>query len=544
MKTQPPYVGSSSAVASEQESGAFRRTGEQLFLLVLYVLFLVAYVRLRFDWNTLEGDAIKLTALSQNVLTEGTLVPAGGSYPYGYAYPVLNTFLAHFTGMPLAVIQVYLQPFLVALLVPVSFIAYRSLTGRGRVALLAGLLLFLSPEFLYEATRSSHAKVTLLLALTMLFILARSLRPGRPSSWLAAWVAAFYLAAFAMITSSSFFASSYLFGIAFAFAATLSLLYLRRSSIAMPAQMRRLAYVTISAWLLVFLFMFYVYPPSRLVFQTLDSTLEKVTVFFLNVELESGANPYAYIQSTWLSPWIYVTLTSLNWIVLLLSLAAWLRQGWSLWVRREDMPGHRLLLWLLCASFGLLMVLAVLVDRAGALSANLQLRIFPHFLLVGIPLASEALVALVGRAQRNRRTLPAQAVPVLFVALLSFLSLASLLKITNEPLLSSWWSFYQEQERLSVQWITRHVRNNQVWAGRDIRVRLLAEAYGDWQQQGIQIDREGPPISARYVLQSDISQMRADRLAETLPDTRQFSKVYDAGDTELYYSRALTPYQR
>lgn len=529
----------------EQPVTPGRRPAAFLLLLAVYVLLLAGYVGLRFLWTTLDDDAIRLTALSRNVLVEGTLAPRSGAYPYGYTYPTLNTFLVHLTGLPLATIQVYVQPFLVTLLVPVSFIAYRSLTGSSVVALLAALLLFLSPEFLFEATRSSHAKVTWLLALTMLFILARSFGAGQAWRRLAPWVIAFYLATFALITSSAFFGSNYLFGIAFAFAMTYMLLRLRRTRGAVTTQMRRLSYVTVATLLLAFLFIFYLYGPALSVFNELQKSIDRVLVFVLGVEAESGgANPYAYTQRTWLSPWAYLALTAFNWFVLLLSFAVWLRQGWALWMRRVEMPGHRLLLWLLYGSFGLLLALSVLLDLAGALSANLQLRIFPHLLLVGIPLAAEGLVAGLRWARRSQRRALAVAAPLALVLLLSYFSLASLFKVTNEPLLSHWWRFYDRGEELSVQWVDSHVRNNQVWAGRDFRLPTVALAYGNWRQQRIRVDRSANPITARYVLWSDISQMRADRAGETLPDTRQFSRVYDAGGAALYYSRPKTPYQR
>lgn len=524
--------------------GSRRSTGAFLLLLLAYAFLLAGYVGLRYAWRSLDGDAVSLTRLSQSVFAEGTISPVGGGYPYGPAYPVLNTFLAHATGAPIVWLQTYVQPFLAVLLVPAAYAAYRSLTGSGPVALLASLLLFLSPEFLFEATRSSHAKVTWLLALTMLFVLSRSFQAGRSFGRLAVWVVSFYLATFALISSNAFFASGYVFAITFAFVASYVLLNLRRTRITLTAQMRRLAYVTISSLVLVFLFIFYLYPPARSAFGTLQSTLDRVAVFFLSIEPASAANPYAYTQRTWLSLGVYLGLTSFNWIVSLLSFAVWIRKGWLLWGRRESLPTHQLLLWLLYASFGILMVISVLVDLSGALSANLQLRVFPHFLLVGIPLAGEGVVALVGPARRFRGRIARAAAPALIVMLISLFSLASLLKITSEPLLSHGWTFYASEEQQSVQWVGGHVRNNQVWLGQDVRLQTLVAAFGNWSLGRVGVDRAPAPVSSRYTLLSDISRMRADRLGSALPDIRQHNKVYDAGGAALYYSRPQTPYQR
>lgn len=544
MTTRSADESNSKQFSNDSASGANRAVRIFLLLLAIYVFLLAGYVRMRYAWQSLEGDAISLTALSQNVLTEGKLSPVAGAYPYGYAYPTLNVFLASLIGMPLASVQIFLQPFLVVLLVPVSFIAYRSLTGRGWVALLASLLLFLSPEFLFEATRSSHAKLTWMLALTMLFILARSFQPGLSFSRLTIWVASFYLVAFALITSNSFFASGYAFGITFAFTVTYILLYLRRTRAIVTSPMRRLSYVTASSLLLVFLFMFYLYPPAWRQFGTMRSVVDQVSTFFLGFEETTGANPYTYVQSTWLSTWVYLALTTFNWFILLLSFAVWLRKGWSLLVRRETLPPPVLLLWLLYASFAALIVVSLFVDRSGALSANLQLRLFPHLLLVGIPLASEGIVGFVGWTKRSRGPVAQKLAPVLLVALICFFSLASMLKITNEPLLSNWWSFYVEKERLSVQWIGNHIRDSRVWVGQDARLPTLVEAYGNWPPQNIRIDRVPVATGSRYVLLSDASRMHADRTGETLPDIRPFQRVYDNGGTELYQRRPLTPYQR
>ena len=75
------------------------KTAVFLLLLTLYVFLLAGYVGLRYVWHNLDGDAVSLTVLSQNVLAEETLWPAAGAYPYGYAYPSLNAALVHLTGV-------------------------------------------------------------------------------------------------------------------------------------------------------------------------------------------------------------------------------------------------------------------------------------------------------------------------------------------------------------------------------------------------------------------------------------------------------------
>ena len=105
--------------------------------LALYALLLAAYVGLRFGWRWLDGDAALLTIAAQNTYVEGTVAPAVGAYYLGYGYAALNTFLAHLGGIPVEALQIYVQPFLLALLVPVSYAAFRALLGDASSAALA-----------------------------------------------------------------------------------------------------------------------------------------------------------------------------------------------------------------------------------------------------------------------------------------------------------------------------------------------------------------------------------------------------------------------
>lgn len=533
------------SVPASIATSSSRSSERVLLLLAPYAVLVAAYVVLRYAGRLLDGDSLKLTELSQNVLVEGTLSPDAGGYPFGYAFPALNTFLAHATGLLIETLQSSVQPFLVVMLIPVVYSAYRSLSGYSSAALLATLLLFLSPEFLFEATRSSHAKVTWLLALTALAALARSFRSDGSSRRLARWVLLFYLAAFALITTNSFFASSYIFGIALAFLVSLVLMRVSSTRDLVGSQMLRLTYVTISTLLLVFLFIFYLYPPATNQFSTMRSVADRLAAFFLDVDSTvAGASPYAYIEATWLSTQVYLALTSFNWFILLLSFVVWLRKGWSLLVRRKSMSSNTLLLWLLYASFAALMVITLLVDRAGALSSNMQVRIFPHFLLMGIPLASEGIVRFLAWARRRPPARVGRLAQVGLVILIAYFALASLLKITNEPIFSNYWPFYSTTERLSVEWIRDRVRHNWIWLGSDTRLRTLATYYGDWEPSGVAVERSAAPSNSRYVLASGISGMRADRMGTPLPDVAPLSRVYDAGGVEIYYSRPQTPYQR
>ncbi|MCX7855443.1 MAG: hypothetical protein N2556_05645, partial [Anaerolineae bacterium] len=162
-------------------------TGWYLFLLAGYVLLAAGYIGARFLWNWTSTDDARLTVAAEAVYAEGTILPSE-TYPFGYGYPALNTFLSHLTGLSIRTLQVYVQPFLVVLLVPLAFAAYRNLTGRPETAMLASLMLFLQPEFLFESARSSHAKLTWALALSLLSALAASFRAAGAGRPIGKWV--------------------------------------------------------------------------------------------------------------------------------------------------------------------------------------------------------------------------------------------------------------------------------------------------------------------------------------------------------------------
>jgi hypothetical protein len=508
--------------------------------LALYALLIAAYVGLRFGWRWLDGDAASLMALSRNVYVEGTVSPASGTYDLGYGFPALNTFLAHLGGISLEALQIYVQPFLLALLVPVSYATFRALLGNTTFAALASLLLFLQPEFLFEAVRSSHAKFTWLLALGMLFALARSFQAAGRTRPLARWVALSYLLAYGLITFNVFFASSYILALAFAFLGGWLLAHWRRSAGGPEGRLRRLLYVALACSVLVFLFVFYLYPPALRLAGSFLTMVDRVSSFVLDVE--TGVNPYQYVQATWLSPALYLILSSLSWLVLGLSFVNWGHKAWAL-LRGQALPSEQLLLWLLYTGFAFLLALGVILDLTGALSANLQVRLFPHLMIVAIPLAAEALRDLVARARRGGGRAHRQAVALVAVAVL-FFSAASLFKATNEPLLSNYWVFHAPGERAAVRWAGPHLGGPWVWLGLDGRLRALVTAYEDWEGLGLEDYAGVRVVFDSDLLLSDVMEMQAARRAIPLPDVRDYLQIYDNGGATLHHPRPQTPYQR
>ena len=229
--------------------------------------------------------------------------------------------------------------------------------------------------------------------------------------------------------------------------------------------------------------------------------------------------------------------------MLALSFVSWLLKGRALLVRSRNVPSNVLLLWLLYPAFASLLALSVLLDVAGVLSANLQVRLFPYLMVVAIPLASEVLAQCVRRVRRSSVAAHWTVAALLALCVLYF-SGASLLKATSDPLLSDNWVFYSTEERRAMEWTGTHLRNTSVWIGPGGRLRASSDVHGGWSDYGIEVDANIQASESRYVLVSDAIEMLTIRLQVSLPDTRAHLKVYDSGDVSFYQLRPRTPYQR
>jgi len=516
--------------------------GLVVLLLVFYALFAATYFGLRYGWRWIPGDAQRLTDISRALYDQGSVTRHSPAYQSGFGYPALNTFLAHLSGLTVEDLQVYVQPFLIALLVVVAFMAYRSLTGTSKVATLAVFLLFLQPEFLFEVVRSSHAKFTLLLALGLLYALAASFNTAGRTRQLVKWSAITYLLAFGLISSNAFFASNYIFGIMLAFIGWRALSPWMGASETTKAHLSRLIFIGLSCIILVFLFIFYLYPPALRLFVTLETIQDQLMGLYL--EVETTSNPYNYIVATWLDPRFYLVLTLSNWSMMAISFVTWLILAYRIFLRRQRLSTGWYLVWLMYASFACLMVISVLLDVAGVLSSNLQLRVFPNFMIFAIPLASYALVELFDWLRSRPAALRWSASVALGLALL-FLSAASFLKVSNEPLLSNYWMFYTPSDRRALVWTDAHTQDTTIWVGLNLRLKFAADQIPTLESRSYTlVSGDELPEDTLYFLSTRSVEAHHRRVGAPLPNLRHEQRVYDSGEASLYKVRARTPYQR
>ena len=522
------------------------RSGVLLLGIALYALLVGAYYILRFAGRWSEGDTATLTAAIAHLLRTGRLIPdvPGPVYLFGPGYPALSTFLAEVSGISAQTLTAHVYPLTVALLAFVSFALYRNFTGSVSAGLLATLFLFLQPDFLWVTFRGSHEKMTWALVLTAFFLLARSFSARSRIGVLAKYVFLFYLVVFALLASNAFFASSFIAALTMgalggALVFVLGRRYKTMLASSSEVQVRRLLYVFLSCSVLLYLFIFHIYPPLRNAVYILGTLLEQLAALLLGVDLQF--DPYAYVSTAWTSLATYVALTLFNYTVLLTSFAVWVR-GIPRLLRpgsdsERDLP--KVLLWLLYPAFAFQLALAVISDRAGVLGGNFQVRLFTPMMIIAIPLAA------MGVQQAWSRVKPGlfRGVTVgLAVILVCWFGAAALMKATNEPALNKQWIFYSGAEQQAGAWIARHVASAQVWAGEE---RLLsAMELSSYPHQGIDYEGWSVDPATRYYLFSTLERVKYARLGLPMPYFQEENRVYDNGEVQLYHRRPKTPYQR
>jgi hypothetical protein len=533
-----------------------------------YGLAVATYFVLRPLGRWTENDTAALASAIGGILRTEHLLPGDGTaYVNGYAYQVVMGYLASFTGLTVPTLQQVLSPFLFAfLLLPVAWVTYRELTGRGATATLATILLLLQPEFLFVTLRGSHEKVTRTLMLLALLLLARSFRPDDRPGRFALNVVLFYAAGYGIIASNNMFGTSFVAALVATLLASWLFSRFGRSSVA-PVGRRltgRLLYSTVILLGAAFVFTFYAYPPATNQLNVYEEIWKKLTVLLLNVGGEQGpaGDPYSLVVGGWISLPVYFLVSLANWLLIGASFIFWLRDGWRWLVRREVPTPSAWLLWLLFAAFALQGVLSIGVDFSGAIASNLQHRAFASFVLIAAPVLARGLMPfLAGPADQagpagqagpvGKGRAPARAARGLLAALVGCLAVLSLLKATNEPLLSLKWMFYERQEMQAIRWATTNMRSATIATDFDERLTtayllevtsLLPPPERFVGGNGLEQYRRS--ASSRDFLISDTTRRRAQHLGFALPAVGDQLLVYDNGTTQLYHLVPETAHQK
>lgn len=499
-----------------------------------------AFVALRYGALWGETDTNAFATAIRAVLVDAQLVPERGAYPNGYSFPALANILLQLAGISVASLQLFGGPLLAVWLVLPAWLAYRELTGSPRGATLATVIILIQPEFLFPILRGSHEKFTRGLMFLCIYLLLRSIYSQEQPRRFAAYLLAFYLSVYALITFNNLLATSFItaLGLSLILGIVVRKLTGNNSSPG-GAVHRRLFYATVIALLLAFLFTFYAYEPARHSILIIDSIINRLALLFLGTE-QVAVNPYQTISTAWVSPLIYLTVSIANWLLLVASFVIWFLRTITWW-RNHSWPTEprHMVLWSLYTAFGFLGALSILVDLSGAIASNLQHRIFPTFAMIAAAFVAEWFL-------HHQNTKPLQhklayAVLGLTVALLS---IVAVFKATNEPSLSNKWIFYTSAEFSALNWAQNIDPEATTWSSFDERLPAAIGICCGWESEGILLDSWDPDPGTRNFLVSDIIRARAQRMGVPLPIEGDSLRVYDNGSAGLYHLRPVTPFQR
>jgi hypothetical protein len=513
-----------------------------LMLLLLYALLAGGYFVLRYGGRWSDSDTANLTLATAAVAVEGTLVPSRGLYGLGFAYQALSAFVLCVSGLSLAQLQFAVYPLLAAGLASIAFVLYRELTGEAIMGALAAFLLFLQPDFLFAIFRGSHEKVTWLAALLALYLLANSFSQTGRLSRLIPQVLLFYLAVLALASSNALFGSSFIIALALSLATGFVLLRLLHLDEGIAARtVVRLTYVLLSALVLWFVLVFHLYTPAMRLLLDLKHVVDRAVAVILGIQ--ARVDPYAAVTRGWVSRSAYLGLTLPTWTAAAASFATWVYLGWQmLRGRRVLAPAAQQLMWLLYGAFGLQLAAAVALDQTGAISGNLQVRLFPAVMVVVFPMITWGMVHLWRGSMRPQ---PTRWLAALLCVGVLWASAASLLKATNDPWLSNYLNLWTIHEEQAVRWVEGHVQHESVWLGLSgIRVASRAVADGFGNESHNRPDTWIVDAETRALLLSSADAMLSLKTGVPLPDVRGEHRTYDNGEAWMYQKRPRTPYQR
>jgi hypothetical protein len=445
------------------------------------------------------------------------------------------------SGLSIAGLQVFAAGLLAAWLAFPAWLLYRELTGSSVGATIASAIIFVQPEFLFLVLRGTHEKFTRGMMFLCLYLIARSLRSYRRVPVFAGLLLASYLISFGLITFNTFQASSFILAMGVALVLTWFGMRVRTLQFqGAEVAVRRLGLTVLIMMAMSFIFIFYVYPPARHSLFIMESVADRVARLFLDVEQTITAESYEYINWGWTSLPMYLTLTLANWLTLLGSAGVWLWWTWR-WFSRGLEPErlHELALWAFYGAFTFLGVASILVDVSGTVIGNLQHRLFPTFTMLAAPLLAWWLIE--HPPQQFRR-----AIYTFFPILIGLIGILSIMKATNEPLVSNKWTFFLPAERTAVQWADINLEDDRfLWGSFDDRLYTTLGTSGSGSLPSeIQLDTYEAEISTRDFLISELTRKRSLRLGLPLPVDADSLVVYDNGQAQIYHLRPRTPFQR
>jgi hypothetical protein len=300
---------------------------------------------------------------------------------------------------------------------------------------------------------------------------------------------------------------------------------------------------------LLFIFDTTIYTPASYEVNVYREIWDKLLNLFhttANQEQPAG-DPYAIVQTSWISPRAYLAVSIGNWLLIGGSFVFWLKDAWFWILRRRGAPSQTAwFVWVLFAAFALQCAQAIVVDFSGALATNLQYRAFESFSLVAVVVLARGLMDAL--SARGRLI---QYARLGVAGLVGCLAIIGILKAGNEPLLSNKWMFYTPAEVQALRWFDANARNAGIWTEFDERLKSAYElgvtmdiTPTERELNGNVLDHYTPKAADRDFLITDVTRARAVRYrASPLPPRAQI-RSYDNGSAQVYHLLRLSPYER
>lgn len=499
-----------------------------LLLICIYSLFSHMYFVLRFSGNWMEGDTSRMTKYAQVVQDQSTILPTGGViYSNGPGHPATMTILSNLSGVSIPSLQAYILPLFGVAITLMSYIAYLELTNSKKIALISAFLLTLQPDFLFTSSRGTHEKFSYLIVLLSIFFLSRSFSRKKNIKEFMYYILLFYISILGMISYNFFFASTYVFAVTIAFIVG----YLISETPMISTSLKRLTYTSATSTIFFFSYMFYLYPPSRHLFNVFDTLQEKMSVLLLATE-QHVTPQYTYIFNTWVSFEVWLILTLFNWVIAPLSLAAWVYYVYGFFFRKMRITSSKIILLLFYLAFSTQLIITIVADRFGIFE-NLELRVFPVLMFFAVPLASISAMKIIDHFRLKNYS--GKIIKTIFVALIIVFVVSSLLKSTNDPLVSNKWTFYTVQEKNGMEWVGVYYSDKLVWAGVDERLITVFTHFSD-VDTFIKQNFAGPDDADFYLISETIKK-RAKLTHFQMPYVGEMPVLYDSGDVKVYKSK-------
>lgn len=493
------------------------------FILVgIYALLSHVYFVIRFSGRWIEEDTGRMVKFAEYVQTQATMLPSAPVYPNGPGLSILLTSLSNLSGISIPILELFFLPIVGVLPVLIGFLAFHEITKNVKLAVLSAFLLSLQPDFLLTSSRGTHEKFTYALLLMSFFFLTRSFSRMRNTKEFTFNVLLFYIAIVGMISYNFFFSATYVF----ASVVALIIGYLVSQFPQAATSFKRLIYTSSTSTVFFFSYMFYLYTPSRHLLQVFDTLTDKVGAIALATE-QHVTPQYQYIFHWWISFKMWLFLTLINWVVALFSFSAWLYLVYRFFWKKQPLSSSLQLLLMFYTAFSLQLLITIFSDRFGVFD-NLELRVFPVLMFFAVPLAAITMLNVV-KSKRLRSSMQKN-VKVFFALLLLIFVVNSLLKATNDPLVSNKWWFYSVQEKEGLLWVDDSLGGQNVWADIDARLTSVYNTFSPVDNENVKFTSP----RAEYWFITNLEKKRALNVRYPLPYLDDKPIIYDNGDVKIY----------